>query len=59
MRRLALVAVLLAGGSGGGELKRLPVDSRLLGRTLEQGVWDTEGNGDGGDHSYADVLGGC
>jgi S-formylglutathione hydrolase FrmB len=41
MRRLALLAVLLAGGCGGaGDMERMPVDSKLLDRTLEQGLYD-------------------
>jgi len=42
MRWLALLAVLLAGGcgGGGGDMERMPVASGLLGRTLEQGVYD-------------------
>jgi S-formylglutathione hydrolase FrmB len=41
IRRLALLTVLLAAGcGGGGDMERLPVDSALLGRTLEQGVYD-------------------
>ena len=41
MRGLALLAVLLAGGCGGaGDMERLSVESNLLDRTLEQGVYD-------------------
>ena len=41
MRRLALLAVLFVGGcGGGGDMERMPVESVLLGRTLEQGVYD-------------------
>jgi S-formylglutathione hydrolase FrmB len=41
IRRLALLTLVwLAGCGGGGEMERLEVDSHLLGRTLEQGVYD-------------------
>ena len=41
IRSLGLLVVLLAGGcGGGGDMERLPVDSDLLGQTLEQGVYD-------------------
>jgi S-formylglutathione hydrolase FrmB len=41
MRRLALLAVLLAAGCGGaGDMERISVDSKLLDRTLEQGIYD-------------------
>jgi S-formylglutathione hydrolase FrmB len=36
----ALAVLLLAGCGGGGEMERLGVDSELLDRTLEQGVYD-------------------
>ncbi len=40
MKRLGLLVALLLGGCGDGEMARLEVDSDLVGRTLEQGLYD-------------------
>ena len=41
MRSFVLLAALLVGGGGGGgDMERLSIDSKLLDRTLEQGVYD-------------------
>jgi S-formylglutathione hydrolase FrmB len=40
MRRGVLLVALLLGGCGGGEMERLELESALVGRTLEQGVYD-------------------
>ena len=39
-RRAALLAVLLLPACGGGDLERLQVESALVGRELEQGIYD-------------------
>jgi S-formylglutathione hydrolase FrmB len=40
MKRLGLLAALILAGCGGGEMARLEVNSDLVGRTLEQGVYE-------------------